>query len=274
MKHVAEGGLPPHLEEQRTRMFVQSAAPQYTETVESASAYMASGLENTFSLDRFRRDFRVEVQSMSEEQIVFDLIGIDAALANAFRRILLAEVPTMAIEKVFVLNNTSMIQDEILAHRLGLIPIRADPREFESRQGGPQGEEDANERNVISFRLQVKCTRQRPGGDGGGGDGGGPSSSGGGGGGGAAEAADGIIGSRVLSGDLEWIPQGEQEERFREAPIAPVRSTERRAHRRAPQAPLHAACAWCPPRLRIRPRLTALPAVLAASPPCRSTTTS
>ncbi len=37
----------------------------------------------------------------------------------------------MAIEKVFVHNNTSIVQDEVLAHRLGLIPIRADPRDFE-----------------------------------------------------------------------------------------------------------------------------------------------
>lgn len=60
----------------------------------------------------------------------FDLVGVDASIANAFRRILLAEVPTMAIETVFVFNNTSVIQDEVLAHRLGLIPIKADPERF------------------------------------------------------------------------------------------------------------------------------------------------
>jgi len=42
----------------------------------------------------------------------------------------------MAIEKVFVYNNTSIIQDEVLAHRLGLIPIKADPRMFEYRSPG------------------------------------------------------------------------------------------------------------------------------------------
>lgn len=42
----------------------------------------------------------------------------------------------MAVEKVFVYNNTSIVQDEILAHRLGLIPIRADPRLFEYRNQG------------------------------------------------------------------------------------------------------------------------------------------
>lgn len=36
----------------------------------------------------------------------------------------------MAIETVYVVNNTSIIQDEVLSHRLGLIPIKADPLMF------------------------------------------------------------------------------------------------------------------------------------------------
>ena len=36
----------------------------------------------------------------------------------------------MAIEKVYIYQNTSLIPDEVLAHRLGLIPIKADPRKF------------------------------------------------------------------------------------------------------------------------------------------------
>ena len=58
------------------------------------------------------------------------MIGIDSSIANSFRRILLSEVPTMAIEKVHVYNNTSVIQDEVLAHRLGLIPLKANPKLF------------------------------------------------------------------------------------------------------------------------------------------------
>ena len=37
----------------------------------------------------------------------------------------------MAIDQVYVYNNTSVIQDEVLAHRLGLIPLKADPRIFD-----------------------------------------------------------------------------------------------------------------------------------------------
>lgn len=65
----------------------------------------------------------------------FDLVGVDSSIANAFRRILIAEVPTMAIETVYVFNNTSVIQDEVLAHRLGLIPIKADPGKFGWQNG-------------------------------------------------------------------------------------------------------------------------------------------
>lgn len=45
------------------------------------------------------------------------------------------QLPTMAIEKVLIANNTSVIQDEVLAHRLGLIPISVDPRLFDYMSG-------------------------------------------------------------------------------------------------------------------------------------------
>jgi DNA-directed RNA polymerase I and III subunit RPAC1 len=64
--------------------------------------------------------------------MVVDIQGIDSAMANAIRRILIAEVPTMAIERVDLWQNTSVLPDEVLAHRLGLIPILADPAKFES----------------------------------------------------------------------------------------------------------------------------------------------
>lgn len=46
---------------------------------------------------------------MRENDMEFELIGTNAAIVNALRRILIAEVPTMAIEHVFIINNTSII---------------------------------------------------------------------------------------------------------------------------------------------------------------------
>lgn len=51
----------------------------------------------------------MKVQQKDGLDMKFDMVGIDPAIANAFRRILIAEVPTMAIEHVFYINNTSII---------------------------------------------------------------------------------------------------------------------------------------------------------------------
>ena len=82
------------------------------------------------SLYKYLQKFRISLVRLSHDELEFDMVGVDAAIANALRRVLLAEVPSMAIEKVFINNNTSIIQDEVLAHRLGLIPIKADLRKF------------------------------------------------------------------------------------------------------------------------------------------------
>jgi DNA-directed RNA polymerase subunit D len=52
------------------------------------------------------------------------LEGIDRSYANAVRRFCISEVPSMAIDDVVILENSSVLYDETLAHRLGMIPIR------------------------------------------------------------------------------------------------------------------------------------------------------
>ena len=58
-------------------------------------------------------------------RIKFDLRGVDLSVANALRRIMISEVPTMAIDLVTINSNTSVLHDEYLVHRLGLIPINS-----------------------------------------------------------------------------------------------------------------------------------------------------
>ncbi|CAG5131529.1 unnamed protein product [Candidula unifasciata] len=114
------------------------------------------GYDDAWSHERFEETFQVDIVSLSGCDMEFDMVGIDAAIANAVRRILLAEVPTMAIESVHIWNNTSIIQDEVLAHRLGLIPIKADPRLFEYKQ---KDSTDHSSEDTLQFKLKVKCTR-------------------------------------------------------------------------------------------------------------------
>jgi DNA-directed RNA polymerase I and III subunit RPAC1 len=93
-----------------------------------------------------------------ENELVFELIGCDTSFANALRRILLAEIPTVALEHIYMWNNTSLIHDEVLAHRLGLVPINVDARLFDETEEG----EDATDRNTVVFQLKVSCPLKPP----------------------------------------------------------------------------------------------------------------
>jgi len=67
-----------------------------------------------------------EILEKTDDYIRFIVKGVDVPLVNALRRIMLTEVPAMAIDELVILENSSMLNDEILAHRMGLIPIKTD----------------------------------------------------------------------------------------------------------------------------------------------------
>lgn len=123
------------------------------------------------------------------------MIGCSAALANAFRRLMLSEVPSMAIEKVYIYNNTSIIQDEILAHRLGLIPLRADPLLFQYKSADDTNDE-GTENDTLDFDLKFKCTKKT-----------GDSST---------------RNQNVYSSQIKWLPKGKQSSIFKENDVAPI----------------------------------------------------
>ncbi|BEI95480.1 hypothetical protein CcaverHIS631_0104290 [Cutaneotrichosporon cavernicola] len=66
---------------------------------------------------------RVLVRSLNRDEVVFHLSGVDMAYANSLRRTMMADVPTICIDQVAFMQNTCPIPDEMLAHRLGLIPL-------------------------------------------------------------------------------------------------------------------------------------------------------
>src|SRR5947199_5491612 len=68
----------------------------------------------------------IKVLNREQDTLRFVLSDVSPAFANAIRRIILAEVPVMAIDDVVILENSSVLYDEILAHRLGMVPIKTD----------------------------------------------------------------------------------------------------------------------------------------------------
>lgn len=98
----------------------------------------------------------VEILKLSEEYLEVKLMGCSEALANAIRRAILEEVPTLAIHEVFIFENSSPMFDEMISHRLGLIPLRTPPGKYlpldstECSQG-------SNERCFTSLSLDVSA---------------------------------------------------------------------------------------------------------------------
>jgi len=84
----------------------------------------------------------------------------DAAFMNSLRRIMLAEVPAMAIEDVVVVENSSVLHDEILAHRLGLIPITTDLDSYNLPEECPCKSEFGCNLCRVTMTLNVEATEE------------------------------------------------------------------------------------------------------------------
>ncbi|CAG7851358.1 DNA-directed RNA polymerases I and III subunit RPAC1 {ECO:0000305} Short=RNA polymerases I and III subunit AC1 {ECO:0000305}; AltName: Full=C37; AltName: Full=DNA-directed RNA polymerases I and III 40 kDa polypeptide {ECO:0000303/PubMed:3815519}; Short=AC40 {ECO:0000303/PubMed:3815519}; Short=C40 {ECO:0000305} [Serendipita indica DSM 11827] len=141
--------------------------------------------DNSWDLVDFKKHVKLEFQYVEEERM-------------SLTWIIISEVPTVAIERVYVYDNTSVIQDEVLSHRLGLIPLRIDPRMLED---APQNyQDDSTDRNTMVFSLDVTCADRdgvRPG---------------------TTDPEKLYINSSVYAKDLQWVPQGEQETIFASDP--------------------------------------------------------
>jgi len=69
---------------------------------------------------------KIEILEKNDINLRIIVKDADVTLMNALRRLALAEVQCMAIEEVVMIENSSVLQDEIISHRLGLIPLRSD----------------------------------------------------------------------------------------------------------------------------------------------------
>jgi len=68
----------------------------------------------------------LEITNENDEKISVKIKGVPLQYANALRRICLNGVPIYAVESIDVLENSSVLADEGVAHRVGLIPIKTD----------------------------------------------------------------------------------------------------------------------------------------------------
>lgn len=107
----------------------------------------------------YQRFPTVKIREMKHEYMKFELRETDASIANALRRVMLAEVPTIAIDLVEIESNSSVLNDEFLSHRLGLIPLVSDKamdmrfsRDCDACDGDGQCQYCS-----VEFLLNVRC---------------------------------------------------------------------------------------------------------------------
>ncbi|MBI2654491.1 DNA-directed RNA polymerase subunit D [Candidatus Woesearchaeota archaeon] len=78
----------------------------------------------------FKVEVRVLENNKEQGKLSFILKDSNPVYANTLRRLMIDEVPTMAIEDVEFSRNNSVLYDEMIAHRLGLIPLKTDLRSY------------------------------------------------------------------------------------------------------------------------------------------------
>ncbi|KAB2636009.1 DNA-directed RNA polymerases II, IV and V subunit 3-like [Pyrus ussuriensis x Pyrus communis] len=107
----------------------------------------------------YQRLPRVKIRDMRDDYLKFELRDTDASVANALRRVMIAEVPTVAIDLVEIEINSSVLNDEFIAHRFGLIPLTSDramsmrfSRDCDACDGDGQCEFCS-----VEFHLHAKC---------------------------------------------------------------------------------------------------------------------
>ncbi|XP_034249654.1 DNA-directed RNA polymerases I and III subunit RPAC1 [Thrips palmi] len=187
-----------NLEESKSRIILNEYVVANTNATDYPGGFSC---EEPWSHKKFQKNFRIEIVRYNKTEMEFDLIGVHAAIANAFRRVILSEVPSMAIEKVKIFNNTTLLQDEVLAHRLGLIPLKADPRLFEYKA---EADAEPTEQDTLEFELKIKCTW----------NGNAPKD--------ATHPDDLYRNHNVYTKHLKWIPIGGQADIYNAEQVGPV----------------------------------------------------
>lgn len=84
--------------------------------------------------------------------------NVELAFANSLRRVIQAEIPTISIHLVDITENSSVLADEFLAHRLGLIPLNSKNIEDLADFGQCDQCEDFCENCSVVLSLEARCT--------------------------------------------------------------------------------------------------------------------
>lgn len=96
----------------------------------------------------------VKIFSRTPNKIKFELNGVPSDKIKLTRDLISSEVPTMAADKLIYKTNTSHLNNEQLALKIGLAPVEADAEEFEYLPP----DRTQHEGNTLQFYLKVEAS--------------------------------------------------------------------------------------------------------------------
>lgn len=92
-------------------------------------------------------------------RVTFQIKNTNPVIANAIRRQIIEAVPTMAIDEVELIKNSSSLYDEMIAHRLCLIPIKTDLKSYNLKEECKcKGEGCAKCTLKLTLKAKGPCT--------------------------------------------------------------------------------------------------------------------
>jgi DNA-directed RNA polymerase subunit D len=94
---------------------------------------------------------KIKILEKNDTEVKFLLEDSNPQFANSLRRIMIGEVPILTIGSVDFTTNDSVLYNEVISHRMGMIPLVFTPKDFEFK-----GDDESSSDNEVVFAINKK----------------------------------------------------------------------------------------------------------------------